>query len=78
MRTDSSTTILHSTGQTEVNEITTMHQKQSTKFIRTYLSHSKAMTSTAQTTICRLESEDSTKDHRAGLPQLTPSFRGTC
>jgi len=26
---------------------------------------------------CRLESDDSTRDHRAGLPHPTPSFFGT-
>ena len=32
---------------------------------------------TTQTVRCRLDSEDSTRDHRAGLPQPTPSFFGT-
>jgi len=31
----------------------------------------------AQTVKCRLESDDSTMDHRTGLPQPTPSFLGT-
>jgi len=49
-------------------------------FVRTFLAQvsddSYRASTCSQTVNCRLDSEDSTIDHRAGRPQPTPSFFG--